>query len=133
MEKYMAHILVVENLALVVSYSAIIIVVWRQKSIRKESTQAKRKRPFINTLTLYMCITLVFVAATTPYVVAHIVDWRRPFWLRTLSIYLFSMSQIMNSLLFIIQKSRISGKRTITKNNQILQPAVESNTQDTRL
>ena len=132
MAKHMAVILTIANLVLVISYSAIILVIWRQKSKREHYTQA-RQRQFMNTIILCMCIALVFVTASTPYLVAHIVDWNRPVWLRTLSMFLFPMNQILNSLLYMIQKIRTKARIIITKNNQNINADMEGNAGDIEL
>ena len=132
MAKRMAQVLIIADIVLVISYSAIIIVIWRQKTIRKQSTQSKQ-RQFISTITLCTCIALVFVTASTPYVVVHIVDWNKPLWLQKLSIFLFPMNQILNSVLYMMQKIRTKGKMTIAKKNQNVSSNMKPNVQDTRL
>ena len=110
MAKCMAHIFIVADVTLVFSYCAIIFVLLKKKSLGKQSRQPAQMQ-YLNAVILCIGIALVFVTATTPYVVAHLIDWSVPHWLVKFSIILLHLNQLLNSLLYLIQKGR--AKRTV--------------------
>ena len=71
----------------------------------------------MNAITLCISIALVFVMVSTPYVVANLIDWERPFWLVKLSIFLFPVNQMLNSLLYLIQKGHDKKEVIVAQKN----------------
>ena len=116
MAKYMAQIFIVADMILVVFYCAIIFVISKKESLGKQNKHSNQRKS-LRTITLCISIALVFVMVSTPYVVANLIDWERPFWLVKLSIFLFPVNQMLNSLLYLIQKGHAKKEVIVAQKN----------------
>ena len=117
-----ANIMVVADLVLLSSYGAIIYITFskeKEKALRHQEDQSR----FGNTLILCMSIVLIFIVLTTPFVVAFLTPWNIPNWYRILSMGLFVLNQISNSIVFLIQRYR--SQRSTNISDRSIQANVE--------
>ena len=98
---FVAKVILVTDIILIFSNAAIIWVL-RKRTRANVANQIKSD----NALILCMSIVFVFVLSTTPYVVVNMVMWDRPLWLMKMSILMFPLNQVTNSLIYFIQKYR---------------------------
>lgn len=105
----LATIIIIADFPLFLSYCSITWIIYRTNNNVKQRQEKRQKVP-INTLIICVGIVSVFILFTTPYAVIHVRAWNRPPWLVKLGIGLFPLSQISNSLIYLIQRYRSKRK-----------------------
>ena len=96
-----ARIVVIADIVLIISYFSIMWIL-----AQNNSSQARMSRQYnlLNTLLLCVGIVLAFLVFTTPFVAMYVVVWNRPKWFLKLSLFLFPLNQISNSIIYLTQK-----------------------------
>ena len=109
-----AKIVVVTDILLFISYFAIIWTLYKNKTKANQNKSANQTK-LMTTLIVCMSIVSVFVLFTTPYVAVYIKVWEKPKWLILLTLYLFPLSQVANSTIYLVQKYRSKRKESRDK------------------
>ena len=128
MYSLLAKVILVSDMMLLFSNSAIIWIVNKRRTVTRQSSYCNQTK-LKSTLILCMGIVFVFIFFTTPFVVMHLVSWSKPQWIVKLSSFLFPLYQISNSLIYLLQKFRHKRRGSTTRSNS----QISVNTQDTRL
>ena len=92
----------INDIVLLICYSAIMWLVKRNKDIIKPSNSPRKT----NTLVLCCSIVSVFVCFTTPFVVVFVTNWSSPQWSIKFATILFPFNQICNSIIYLVHKYR---------------------------
>ena len=116
-----AKIILTSDFAFLFFYSVIIGVTFSKKKDIVLGNQ-KQQSKFKSTLVLCMSIVLIFITLTTPFVVAFLTTWDRPRWFELIGEGLFVVSQISNSIVFLIQKYRSKRSTNAPVINRSLTP-----------
>ena len=111
-----AKLVLVADVVFIFSYSAIVWKMILNKPIAVQRRH-KQQRRLTNTVNLCLGIALVFFVFTTPFVVVYLTTWNRPAFLKELSMYLFLMNPVSNSLVYLIKKYRSRRAINVQKNN----------------
>ena len=118
-----AKFTLIADAVFIFSYSCIIWIMITRKSKALDNRPIQQKR-LMNTITICLGIVMVSIVLTTPFVVVYVTDWKRPHELIKSCMFLFSLNQICNSLVYLIQKFR--NRRTPSARNSVISVATRN-------
>ena len=119
-----AKIVIFADVILIVSYSAIIWILYRKSKGVSEGSHIIQVK-YRKALLLCMSIVIIFMVFTTPFVAVNIRVWNRPPWLIKVSIFLFPLNQISSSIIYLVQKRRNLRASNASKSNSQCRVAIE--------